>query len=103
MLPCSTVDAGVEDCWIGSSGGNADEEASDPMVEEIDAAEGEVVEGVDSGSGSLFRGRVDPGSLARECVLPWISSVSLLIRPEEGGRLLYARRFGVLHPCLRAP
>ena len=69
MLPCSTVDAG-EGCWIGSSGVNADEEASDPIVEGIGAAEGEVVGGCSSGPGSLFRGSVDPGSLSREYFLP---------------------------------
>ena len=64
MLSCSMVDAGVEGCWIGSSGGNAGEEASDSVAEDIDAAEGEVVEGGSSGSGSLSRISVDSGSLS---------------------------------------
>ena len=77
MLPCSTVDASVKGCRIGSSGGNADEEASDSIVEEIGAAEGEVVRGGRVGSVSLSRDSVDPGSLFRNYFLPWMSSVPL--------------------------
>ena len=94
MLPCSTVDAGVEGSWIGSSGGN--DEASDPagIVEGSGAEEGAAAGAGSGGSGSLSRGSRGSGSLSREYFLPWMSSAPLLLRPEGGGRLL-AGLFGI--------
>ena len=76
MVLCSTVEAGVEGSWMGSSGG-----ASDPIVEGGDAGGGVVVAGGGSGGS---------GSVSRGYFLPWAASSPLLLRPEGGGRLVSA-------------